>query len=83
MIKVHKFLKFKQSNWLKEYVEFNTSKRQESTDEFNKAFFELLINCVYGKSMENIRKRTYVKLINNQRISQMCKHTKFHITKNI
>ena len=38
LIKVHRILKFKQSNWLKEYVEFNTRKRQESTYEFNKAF---------------------------------------------
>ena len=42
-------------------------KKQESTDEFNKNFFKLLINCVYGKSMENIRKRINVKLI------KMCK----------
>ena len=39
-------------------VEFNTQKRQERTDEFYKIFFKLLINCVYGKSRENIRKRT-------------------------
>ena len=42
LIKVHRILKFKQSNWLKEYVEFNTRKRQESIDEFNKAFFKLM-----------------------------------------
>ena len=62
LIKVHRILKFKQSNWLKEYVEFNTRKRQESTDEFNKAFFKLLINCVYGISMENIRKKNQCKV---------------------
>ena len=51
-------IKFKQSNWLKEYIEFNTKKRQERTDEFNKAFFELLINRVFGKSMESIKKES-------------------------
>ena len=66
MIKVHKILKFKQSNWLKEF-EFNTKKKQESTDEFNKSIFKLLINCVYGKSMENIRKRINVKLVNDSK----------------
>ena len=65
LVKVHRILKFKQSNWLKEYVEFNTKKGQESTDEFNKYLFKLLINCVYGKSMENITKRINVKLVNN------------------
>ena len=39
--------------------------QQESTYEFNKAFFKLLANCVYGKTMENIRKRINVKLIND------------------
>ena len=72
MIKVHRILKFKQSNWLKEYVEFNTRKRQENTDEFNKAFFKLLINCAYGKSMENIRKRINVKLINDSKEYLKC-----------
>ena len=64
LIKGHRILKFKQSNWFKGCVEFNTKKRQESTDEFNKNFFKLLINCFYGKSMENIRKTINVKLIN-------------------
>ena len=39
-MKVHRILTFRQSNWLKE---FNTQKIKESTDEFNKAFFKLLI----------------------------------------
>ena len=52
LIKVHRVLRFKQSNWLKEYVEFNTNKRQESTDEFKNFFFKLLITCVYGKSVD-------------------------------
>ena len=67
LVKVHRILKSKQSNWLKEYVEFDTKKRQESTDEFNKNFFKLLINCVYSKSMENIRKRINFRLINDSK----------------
>ena len=70
--KIHKILAFKQNNWLKEYVEFNNKKRQESTDEFNKSFFKLMINCVYGKSMENVRKRINVKLINDSKEYLKC-----------
>ena len=38
LTKVHKILQFRQSDWLKEYVDFSTKKRQKSTDEFNKFF---------------------------------------------
>ena len=47
LIKIHRILKFKQSNWLKEYIEFNTKKRMEVVDEFNKLIIiKLLINCM-------------------------------------
>ena len=72
MIKVHRILKFKQCNWLKEYIEFNTQKRKESTDRFNQTFFKLLVNCIYGKNMENIRKTISIKLINNSKDYLRC-----------
>ena len=58
LIKVHRILKFKQSNWLKEYIEFNTEKRKNAVSEFEKDFFKLLINCIYGKSMEILGKES-------------------------
>ena len=67
LIKIHRILKFKQSGWLKEYTDFNTKKRQESNDEFNKGLYKLFNNCIYGKSIENIRKRINVKLINDKK----------------
>ena len=81
LIKARRILKFKQSNFLKEYIQFNTQKRKESTDRFNQIFAQLLVSCIYGKSMKNIRKRISVKLTNNSKpyIRCVCKH----ITKNI
>ena len=72
LIKVHRTLKFKYSTWLKECIEFNTWKRKNTVSEFEKNFFKLLINCKYGKSMNNIRKRISVKLINNSKYCLRC-----------
>ena len=63
--KVHKILKFKQSEWLKKFVNFNTEGRKNDINIFVKNFFKLMINSVFGKTMENLRKRINVRLINN------------------
>ena len=72
LVKVHRILSFKQSNWLKKYVDFNTEKRKESNDEFNKNLYKLLNNCIYGKSIENIRKRINLKLVSDKKVYQKC-----------
>ena len=65
--KVHRVIKFKQSNWLKEHIDFNTEKKKNSRNSFERSFFKLLVNSIYGKCMENIRKRINVKLINSSK----------------
>ena len=65
--KVHKILEFKQSAWMKPYIDFNTQKRKEATNEANKNLFKLLNNAVYGKTMENMRKRTKIRITTNEK----------------
>ena len=61
--KVHRILEFKQSPWMKPYIDFNTQKRMVATNEADKSLFKLLNNAVYGKTMENIRKRMKIRII--------------------
>ena len=67
LIKIHRILSFKQKNWLKIFTDFNTKKRQESNDEFNKNLYKLFNNCIYGKSIEPPRKKINVKFLNDKK----------------
>ena len=65
LTKIHRALHFKQSDWMKKYIDFNTEKKKYAANDFQKDFLKLMINSVYGKTTENLRKRINVRLVNN------------------
>ena len=63
--KTHRILKFKQSDWMRPYIDFNAQKITISNNEADKNFFELMNSSIYGKTMENLRKRIKIRVVKN------------------
>ena len=64
-VSVHQILKFKQSDWLKNILDLRQAQKKILSIVLNKIFLKLMNNSVYCKTMENVRKRVKVRLVNN------------------
>ena len=83
LAKIHRLLKFKQSDGVKKYIDFNTEKRINAANDFGKNLFKSTINSIYGKTMENLRKKINVQLVNNAKDFLKYTSRPTHITHNI
>jgi len=66
--KVHRTISFEESDWLKSYIDFNTKQRKKAETDFEKDLWKLMNNSFYGKTMENIRGRSDIKLFTDEEI---------------
>ena len=86
--KVQRVIEFNQEAWLKIYIDINIELRKKASNDFEKDFFKLMNNAVFGKTMENVRKYRDIKLVKtdckrNRLVSEPNYHPMKLITENL
>ena len=82
LTKVHRIIEFRQEAWLKPYVDINSDLRKDAKNKFEKDFFKLMNNSVFGKTMENVRNHRNIKVVtSDKRRSILVSEPNYHSSK--
>ena len=80
--KVHSVISFRQEAWLKPYIDLNTELRKNAKNEFEKDFYKLKTNSIYGKTVQNDRKHRDIKLVTIEaKRNKLASEPNYHSTK--
>ena len=79
---MHRVIQFNQKAWLKPNINMNTKLRKEAKNKFEKDFFKLMNNSVFGKTMGNLRKHRDIKLVKtDEKRNRLVSEPNYHTTK--
>ena len=80
--KVHRVIEFNENAWLKEYIDVNTELRKKASNDFEKDFFKLMSNAVFGRTMQNVRKHRDIKSVKtDHRRNKLASEPNYHTMK--